>query len=141
MGALFLWLDMSMMSTFGLIAAAGVVINDSLVMTDYVNQIKARCDCAKQAVVEAGCSRFRAITLTSITTFFGVLPIMFETSLQAAFVKPMAVALGFAVMYATVVTLIAVPCLYVILEDIGKAFSKLKRVYFPVKDNQNTTAV
>jgi multidrug efflux pump subunit AcrB len=140
-GHYFYGLDMSMMSTFGLIAAAGVVINDSLVMTDYVNQIKARCDCAKQAVVEAGCARFRAITLTSITTFFGVLPIMFETSLQAAFVKPMAVALGFAVMYATIVTLIAVPCLYVILEDIGKAFSKLKRVYFPVKENQNTTAI
>ncbi|NOI24205.1 efflux RND transporter permease subunit [Vibrio mediterranei] len=140
-GHYFYGLDMSMMSTFGLIAAAGVVINDSLVMTDYVNQIKARCDCAKQAVVEAGCARFRAITLTSITTFFGVLPIMFETSLQAAFVKPMAVALGFAVMYATVVTLIAVPCLYVILEDIVKAFGKLKRVYFPVKENQNTTAV
>lgn len=135
-GHYFYGLDMSMMSTFGLIAAAGVVINDSLVMTDYVNQIKARCDCAKTAVVEAGCARFRAITLTSITTFFGVLPIMFETSLQAAFVKPMAVALGFAVMYATVVTLIAVPCLYVMLEDIGKVLTKLKRLYFPAKSGQ-----
>ncbi|MGF1777089.1 efflux RND transporter permease subunit [Vibrio nomapromontoriensis] len=133
-GHYFYGLDMSMMSTFGLIAAAGVVINDSLVMTDYVNQIKSRCHCAKQAVVEAGCARFRAITLTSITTFFGVLPIMFETSLQAAFVKPMAVALGFAVMYATIVTLILVPCLYVMLEDIGRLFTKLKRVYFPVQN-------
>ncbi|MCL9774147.1 efflux RND transporter permease subunit [Vibrio methylphosphonaticus] len=136
-GHYFYGLDMSMMSTFGLIAAAGVVINDSLVMTDYVNQIKLRCQCAKQAVVEAGCARFRAITLTSITTFFGVLPIMFETSLQAAFVKPMAVALGFAVMYATVVTLILVPCLYVMLEDIGHLFTKLKRVYFPHKLNDD----
>ncbi|MFA0087530.1 efflux RND transporter permease subunit [Vibrio sp. 10N.261.51.F12] len=137
-GHYFYGLDMSMMSTFGLIAAAGVVINDSLVMTDYVNQIKARCDCAKQAVVEAGCARFRAITLTSITTFFGVLPIMFETSLQAAFVKPMAVALGFAVMYATVVTLILVPCLYVMLEDIGKVAKKLWRLYVPVKGHHSS---
>ncbi|CAH0532750.1 Multidrug resistance protein MexB [Vibrio stylophorae] len=117
--------DLSMMSTFGLIAAAGVVINDSLVMTDYINQIKTRCSCVTQAVIEAGCARFRAITLTSITTFFGVLPILFETSLQAAFVKPMAIALGFAVLYATVITLVLVPCLYVMLEDMGGIFRKI----------------
>ncbi|NMT56246.1 efflux RND transporter permease subunit, partial [Vibrio parahaemolyticus] len=101
-GHFWLGLDISMMSTFGLIAAAGVVINDSLVMTDYVNQVREKGMNIKQAVVEAGCARFRAITLTSITTFAGVLPIMFETSLQARFVIPMAVALGFAVLYATV---------------------------------------
>ncbi|MFY8274547.1 efflux RND transporter permease subunit [Pseudoalteromonas sp. SSDWG2] len=110
-------LDLSTMSFFGLIAAAGVVINDSLVMTDYVNQARREGHSIKNAVVEAGCARFRAITLTSITTFAGVLPIMFETSLQAKFVIPMAVALGFAVMYATLLTLILVPCLYLILAD------------------------
>ena len=114
-------LDMSMMSTFGLIAAAGVVINDSLVMTDYVNQVRRQGYSIREAVIEAGTVRFRAITLTSITTFAGVLPIMFETSLQARFVIPMAVALGFAVMYATVITLILVPCLYMILDDISNA--------------------
>lgn len=111
-----------MMSTFGIIAAAGVVINDSLVMTDFVNQQRAMGVRIKDSVVNAGCARFRAITLTSITTFAGVLPIMFETSLQARFVIPMAVALGFAVMYATMVTLILVPCLYLILEDIKNIF-------------------
>lgn len=111
-------LDLSMMSTFGLIAAAGVVINDSLVMTDFVNQRRRQGHGIKEAVTEAGCARFRAIILTSITTFVGVLPIMFETSLQAKFVIPMAVALGFAVLYATLVTLILVPCLYMILEDL-----------------------
>ncbi|NMV28479.1 efflux RND transporter permease subunit, partial [Vibrio parahaemolyticus] len=116
-GHFWLGLDISMMSTFGLIAAAGVVINDSLVMTDYVNQVREKGMNIKQAVVEAGCARFRAITLTSITTFAGVLPIMFETSLQARFVIPMAVALGFAVLYATVLTLVLVPCLYLMLED------------------------
>ena len=121
-------LDLSMMSTFGLIAAAGVVVNDSLVMTDYVNQIRARGVSIKEAVIEAGCARFRAITLTSITTFVGVLPIMFETSLQARFVIPMAVALGFAVLFATLLTLVLVPCLYLMLEDIKGLFTKLKNV-------------
>jgi len=121
-------LDLSMMSTFGLIAAAGVVVNDSLVMTDYVNQVRAQGVAIKEAVIEAGCARFRAITLTSITTFVGVLPIMFETSLQAKFVIPMAVALGFAVLFATLLTLVLVPCLYLMLEDIKGLFSKMKGV-------------
>ena len=78
-------LDLSMMSFFGLIAAAGVVINDSLVMTDYVNQRRAQGYSIRESVVEAGCARFRAITLTSITTFAGVFPILFATRLQAVF--------------------------------------------------------
>lgn len=122
-------LDLSMMSTFGLIAAAGVVVNDSLVMTDYVNQVRAKGVAIKEAVIEAGCARFRAITLTSITTFVGVLPIMFETSLQARFVIPMAVALGFAVLFATLLTLVLVPCLYLMLEDIKGMFAKLKNLF------------
>ncbi|WP_413400974.1 efflux RND transporter permease subunit [Pseudoalteromonas sp. KJ71-7] len=112
-------LDISLMSGFGLIAAAGVVINDSLVMTDFINQARRAGISIKDSVIEAGCARFRPILLTSITTFAGVLPIMFETSLQAKFVIPMAVALGFAVMFATLITLILVPCLYIILTDIG----------------------
>jgi multidrug efflux pump subunit AcrB len=121
-GHFFFGLDLSMMSLFGIIAAAGVVINDSLVMTDFVNQRRKQGHSIKAAVTEAGCARFRAITLTSITTFAGVLPIMFETSLQAKFVIPMAVALGFAVLYATLVTLVLVPCLYMILEDLKARF-------------------
>ncbi|MFQ3235750.1 MAG: multidrug efflux pump subunit AcrB [Paraglaciecola sp.] len=118
-------LDLSMMSTFGLIAAAGVVINDSLVMTDYVNQQRTKGYATAEAVINAGCARFRAIMLTSITTFAGVLPIMFETSMQAKLVIPMAVALGFSVMYATLVTLLLVPCLYLILEDLKAMFISL----------------
>lgn len=119
-------LDLSMMSTFGLIAAAGVVVNDSLVMTDYVNKLRHEGVAIKEAVIEAGCARFRAITLTSITTFVGVLPIMFETSLQAKFVIPMAVALGFSVLFATLLTLVLVPCLYLMLEDIKNIFRSIK---------------
>jgi len=124
-GHLLFNIDLSMMSNFGLIAAAGVVINDSLVMTDYVNSRRKEGYTVKDAVLEAGCARFRAITLTSITTFMGVLPIMFETSMQAVIVIPMAVALGFAVIYATFVTLLLMPCLYMILEDIKNLFRNL----------------
>lgn len=134
-GHFFFGIDLSMMSTFGLIAAAGVVINDSLVMTDFVNQRRAQGYSVREAVLEAGCARFRAITLTSITTFAGVLPIMFESSLQAAFVIPMAVALGFAVMYATLVTLILVPCLYIILLDMRIPFTWIKSKFTSRKRN------
>jgi len=123
-GHLAFGLDLSLMSLYGIIAAAGVVINDSLVMTDFVNQSRKAGHSIKEAVIEAGCARFRAITLTSITTFVGVLPIMFETSLQAMFVIPMAVSLGFAVVFATLITLLLVPCLYIILTDIGNVFGK-----------------
>ncbi|MBT1450117.1 efflux RND transporter permease subunit [Glaciecola sp. XM2] len=135
-------MDISMFSSFGLIAAAGVVINDSLVMTDFVNQRRAQGYSVRDAVIEAGCARFRAITLTSITTFAGVLPIMFETSLQAGFVIPMAVALGFAVMYATLVTLLLVPCLYMMLSDIGEFFSSIgKKVKGLFVKSSNTDVV
>ncbi|WP_339719440.1 efflux RND transporter permease subunit [uncultured Paraglaciecola sp.] len=140
-GHFFFGIDLSMMSTFGLIAAAGVVINDSLVMTDFVNQRRKQGHAIKAAVTEAGCARFRAITLTSITTFAGVLPIMFETSLQAKFVIPMAVALGFAVLYATLVTLVLVPCLYMILEDLKSKFVWLFGLIAKVFKRKKTASI
>jgi len=138
-GHFVLGLDLSMMSNFGLIAAAGVVINDSLVMTDFVNQRRKQGYSVREAVTEAGTARFRAITLTSITTFVGVLPIMFETSLQAAFVVPMAAALGFAVLYATLVTLILVPCLYLILLDLRIPFTFIKSKIGRTKSGSNAS--
>lgn len=140
-GHFFFGLDLSMMSTFGLIAAAGVVINDSLVMTDFVNQRRKQGHAVKAAVTEAGCARFRAITLTSITTFVGVLPIMFETSLQAKFVIPMAVALGFAVLYATLVTLVLVPCLYMMLEDLKAGFVRLFGLFGKLYQRKKTLSI
>jgi multidrug efflux pump subunit AcrB len=140
-GHFFFGLDLSMMSTFGLIAAAGVVINDSLVMTDFVNQRRKQGHSIKAAVTEAGCARFRAITLTSITTFAGVLPIMFETSLQAKFVIPMAVALGFAVLYATLVTLVLVPCLYMILEDLKARFVWFFGLFIKLYQRKKTVSI
>lgn len=140
-GHYFFGIDMSMMSFFGLIAAAGVVINDSLVMTDFVNQRRKQGHAIIAAVTEAGCARFRAITLTSITTFAGVLPIMFETSLQARIIVPMAVALGFAVLYATLVTLVLVPCLYMILEDLKAGFIKFFGLFGKVFKRKKAQAI
>ena len=116
-GHLFLDMAFSMMSFFGIIALSGVVVNDSLIMVDFINAAIARGEPLHKAVVDAGCSRFRAILLTSLTTFFGLLPMLLEDSLQAQFVIPMAVSLGFGIVFATVITLILIPCLYIVLDD------------------------
>lgn len=119
LGHLMLGMDLNTFSVFGLLAAAGVVVNDSLVMVDYVNKARKAGESIKRAVVHAGTKRFRAIMLTSITTFIGLVPIIFfETSMQAKIVIPMAVSLAFGVLFATVVTLVFIPVLYIIIEDI-----------------------
>lgn len=109
----------SSLSLFGIIALAGVVVNDSLILVDYVNRKVDDGLDAAAAAIEGGSARFRAILLTSLTTFFGLLPILSEDSMQAQMVVPMAVSLAFGILFATVITLILVPCLYNILGDLG----------------------
>lgn len=124
-GHLLLGMNLNNLSVFGIIAAAGVVVNDSLVMVDYVNQLRAQGHSIKEAVTIAGTKRFRAIMLTSITTFVGLVPIIFfETSMQALIVIPMAVSLSFGVMFATVVTLLLIPAIYVMMDDFGQMWKK-----------------
>ena len=110
--------SINMMSIFGLIALTGVVVNDSLIMVDFINKAKNSGLRMLDIVAQAGTKRFRAILLTSLTTFFGVLPLYFETSLQAQFIIPMAISLGFGIVFATVITLFLIPALYLIKEDI-----------------------
>lgn len=139
-GHLLLGMDLNTLSIFGIIAAAGVVVNDSLVMVDYVNNSRKEGVPLKEAVIFAGTRRFRAIMLTSITTFIGLVPIVFfETSMQAKIVIPMAVSLSFGVLFATVVTLILIPSLYVIIEDIRGVFKRKKKV--KKFDNASSTEV
>jgi multidrug efflux pump subunit AcrB len=107
----------SMFSMFGLIALAGVVVNDSLIMVDFINRARQRGADLRTAVIESGTQRFRAIVLTSFTTAAGLLPIMTETSMQAQFVIPMAISLGFGILFATVITLFLVPSLYLLQID------------------------
>ncbi|NYR11110.1 efflux RND transporter permease subunit [Pseudoalteromonas sp. MIP2626] len=125
-GHMILGMTMSSLSMFGIIAVAGVVVNDSLVMVDFVNKARAEGVPIKEAVMQAGARRFRAILLTSVTTFIGVMPIIMETSLQAKIVIPMAVSLAFGVLFATVITLILIPCQYVALEDTKRLIAKMR---------------
>ncbi len=113
-------LAMSILSMFGIIALAGVVVNDSLIMVDFVNRARERGLAIQNAVIQAGTERFRAIMLTSLTTFFGLVPIVLETSLQAQIVIPMAISLAFGILFSTVITLILVPSLYLLLNDVGR---------------------
>ncbi|NRB37279.1 MAG: efflux RND transporter permease subunit [Pseudomonadales bacterium] len=115
----------SMMSLFGIVALSGVVVNDSLIMVDFVNRAKAEGANTLDAVIGSGMKRFRAIMLTTVTTFVGVLPMLLEDSVQAESLIPMAVSLGFGILFATAITLLLVPCLYVILDDVKQLFSKL----------------
>lgn len=132
MGAVFghILLDMalSIFSFLGILACAGVVVNDNLVLIDRINQLRKQHNNLKDALIRAGQDRFRAIILTSITTFVGLIPIMLETSLQAQFLIPMVVALAFGVLFATTVTLILVPCLFYLGERSRQKFSRESEV-------------
>ncbi|MEE2636006.1 MAG: efflux RND transporter permease subunit [Acidobacteriota bacterium] len=119
-GHILLGLDVTMMSMFGLVALTGVVVNDSLVMVDFINRKRTEHEELGVAVREAGAARFRPILLTSLTTFVGLLPLMAEPSFQAQFLVPMAVSLAFGVVFATFITLILVPTAYLILDDLGR---------------------
>ena len=116
-GHMIIGINFDMMSFFGVIALSGVVVNDSLIMVDFVNKAIAQGADKLDAIISSGAKRFRAILITSLTTFFGLLPMLLETNSQAQQVVPMAVSLGFGIIFATVITLILVPCLYIALDD------------------------
>jgi len=108
---------LSMFSLFGLIALAGVVVNDSLILIDHANKARADGAPARDAIIAAGVARFRAIILTSFTTAAGLMPILLETSTQAQIVIPMAISISFGIIFATVITLFLIPALYLLKED------------------------
>jgi len=115
--------DLTILSGFGLVALSGVVVNDSLIMVDYINKHREEGGSLAQIVRESGMARFRPILLTSLTTFGGLTPLLLEKSLQAQFLIPMAISLAFGVVFATLITLVMIPAQYLILEDIKAAFS------------------
>lgn len=120
LGHFFLGMDISLYSILGIVAAAGVVVNDNLVLLDYINKIRARGESALRAVEIAAEERFRPIFLTSFTTFIGLAPMMLETSVQAQFLIPTVVALAFGVLFSTIATLFLVPIVYLYLNDFRK---------------------
>jgi multidrug efflux pump subunit AcrB len=122
LGHMIMGMNLSIMSIMGLLALAGVVVNDSLVLVDWINRRRREGIELIDAVRNAGVARFRAILLTSLTTFAGLMPLIFEKSTQAQFLIPMAVSLGFGILFATFITLILVPVCYLLLEDIIQLF-------------------
>ena len=124
-GHLIMGFNLSLMSLFGMVGLAGVVINDSLLLIYTANRIRLQANSAHNAVVRAGALRFRPIILTSLTTFAGLTPIIIERSTQAQFLIPMAISLGFGVLFATSITLLIIPCCYMILDDVHNQLAKL----------------
>ena len=118
-------LNLTMLSMFGLVALTGVVVNDSIVLVHFINRRRADGLPLGEAVRSAGMSRFRPIILTSATTFAGLTPLLLEKSMQAKFLVPMAVSLGFGVVFATFITLVIVPALYMVLEDVKRVGLKV----------------
>ena len=118
-----------------------MVVNDSLVLVDYINKLRNEGVPLKEAVHRGGIARFRPILLTSVTTFVGLVPILLERSLQAQFLIPMATSLSFGVLFATFITLLLVPALYLILEDIKRisqaSFWWVWHLYFPKRESVN----
>ncbi|WP_127845660.1 efflux RND transporter permease subunit [Psychroflexus aestuariivivens] len=117
LGHILLGYDLSLVSLMGVIALSGVVVNDSLIMIDYANKKRKKLS-IYEAIHEAGLRRFRPIILTTLTTFGGLTPIILETSSQAFYLIPMAISLGFGIIFATSIILVIVPCLYLTLEDL-----------------------
>ncbi len=137
LGHLIMGLTPSYLSIFGMLALAGVVVNDSLVMVDYINQRTREGMSLLNACLEAGGKRFRPIILTSATTFVGLLPLMLETSLQAQFLIPMAVSLGFGVVFATTITLYLIPCSLLVSQDIEAVAGSVRKWYWkPFKSGE-----
>lgn len=123
-GHVIMGFELSMISVMGLIALAGVVVNDSLVLIDAANGYRREGMTAMEAIHAAGLRRFRPILLTSLTTFFGLVPMITETSVQARFLVPMAISLGFGVLFATFIILLLVPAFYMMLEDVLGLFRR-----------------
>ncbi len=137
LGHIIMGMNLSILSTFGMLALTGVVVNDSLVLVHYVNSRRKENMTLHDAVRTAGVARFRPIILTSLTTFAGLSPLILGKSTQAQFLIPMAVSLGFGILFATFITLILIPINYLILEDIKNGvinyFKELHRLLSEAK--------
>ena len=131
-GHLIMGYSLSVMSMFGVVALSGVVINDSLVLINFANRERRSEMNAGDAIYSAGIQRFRPVLLTTLTTFGGLAPMIFETSRQARFLIPMAISLGFGIVFATLITLVLVPSLYMIVEDLKQLFGSREIIHLDV---------
>ena len=114
--------NLQFLSMVGVLALSGIIVNDSLILVDFIKRLRQEGVERMQAVIRAGEVRARPIILTTITTFLGVSPLIFFATGQTAFLSPMAVSLGFGLLFATVLILLTLPCLYLIADDIRALF-------------------
>ncbi|MCO6044292.1 efflux RND transporter permease subunit [Aeoliella sp. ICT_H6.2] len=129
LGHIILDITPSYLSVFGMLALAGVAVNDTLVMVDYVNHRRSEGATLREAALQAGARRFRPIMLTSVTTFVGLVPLLMDNSLQAQFLIPMAASLAYGVMFATLVSLFLIPCAILGAQDVRRAMAAAKNWY------------
>ena len=130
-GHLLFGYNLQFLSIIGFLALTGIVVNDSLILVNFAERLRREGHDRVEALVEAGRVRARPILLTSITTFLGISPLIFFATGQTAFLSPMAVSLGFGLLFATVVILVVVPCFYLIADDMKRWSSRKFREYFP----------
>ena len=126
--------DLSLMSIFGMVALTGVVVNDAIVLIERINENLAQRQSFFESIIQGGRRRFRAIILTSFSTVGGLAPMILETDLQAKFLIPMALALAAGVAFATVLTLVLIPSLLVILNDLRRLVYKLRYHHWPTRE-------
>ncbi|MBT8130051.1 MAG: efflux RND transporter permease subunit, partial [Gammaproteobacteria bacterium] len=131
-GAIFghwlLGIDLTILSQFGMFGLSGIVINDSIILVTFYKQLRAKGMAIRDALVEAACLRLRAVMLTSLTTIAGLTPLLFETSLQAQFLIPMAVSISFGLGFATLLVLFLVPVMLSYIEQLAEFIASKNRV-------------
>jgi multidrug efflux pump subunit AcrB len=132
LGHLIMGYALSLMSIMGIVALSGVVVNDSLVLISYANEQRRQGFSAFEAIHKAGIRRFRPIILTTLTTFGGLTPMIMESSVQGRFLIPMAISLGFGILFSTSITLILVPCFYMMIDDVQRLWKQTANVIQPV---------
>jgi multidrug efflux pump subunit AcrB len=128
LGHLLLGMNLTILSLFGVVALAGVVVNNSLILVDFINRFRAAGGEIHDAVAQAGAVRFRPVALTTLTTFAGLTPLLLERSVQAQFLIPMATSLAFGVLFSSLITLFFLPVSYLILEDVKGAVGRWARI-------------
>lgn len=138
-GHLIMGYEVTMLSMFGMVALSGIVVNDSIVLIEHVNSRVHNGEPLLEALANGGARRFRAIFLTSVTTFAGLSPLMFEKSMQAQFLIPMAISITFGVAFATVITLVLIPCLVAILNDTQRLLHFLWKGHMPAREEVDTS--
>jgi multidrug efflux pump subunit AcrB len=134
-GHLIMGMEFTIVSIFGIVALSGIVVNDSLILIDFINRALRNGVDVGKAVIESGKARFRPVLLTSVTTIAGLFPLLLERSFQAQFLIPMAVSICFGLLIATVLTLLYVPALYLIVVDATNVFMD-QDPYPPLSGNQ-----